>query len=276
MRTIIPLSCGKDSTYVLWRYLRDTNREITAVHTFVAELSEEQKIINRVTLQGKLNGSHYSAAQAKRIVQWLSDNVRTCRLEIVEPTKEVSSTHDEPLGGASSFGMTWAIYQINNGNYDTLVNTHEREDDSRGWERKVSQTASSACRRSLDEFQRLAKRGSIEFPLINWGYNQSYAMTELPKDLLALTFSCDRSVEPCGTCFKCSKTKLIGRMLEGGMSPVQIGEHYERQCKQKDGSWWSMKDWLQQYIPECCNTFSKHTYQLINDVSDWSVPETLR
>ena len=274
MTTIIPLSCGKDSTYALWRYLRDTDREITAVHTSVADLSAEEKIKYRVTMQGYLNGSHYSAGQAKKIVGWLSDNVRPCRLEIITPTEEVSATHDKPLGGSSSFAMVWAIYQINKGYYDTLVNTHERENDGRTWEQRQTPTAPSACRRSLDEFKRLATRGNIEFPLINWGYNQSNAMTEFPADLLALTFSCDVATEPCGTCHKCCKTKLIQRLLNGGLSPKQINEHYERQCKQSDGSWWSMKDWLKVYVPEYINDYSRGTYKLIDDASDWRVPES--
>lgn len=244
MNTIVLITGGVDSTYTLWKILTTTDENVTAV------------FFNSEFYNGDLSRTspHYDVTIKMKnfippIIKWLNDNVRSFTFKKVN--MNLSSYGN--INCFSEYATRYAVEYINNGTYDKFVLSYEKENDGAA----VRSGPNAAMYNSeslfaLEWFKLNATRGEISFPLLDVEYNHSYAISELPKELFDMTYSCtvidwDRDLKKyveCGECFKCEKKKFFCEQLDLNKSPKQIQDYVNSKSLLPNGNWLSMKYWI--------------------------------
>jgi len=262
-RTLIGLSGGLDSTYTLYKTLTETNDEVTALIISFNRTSYNKSILMDVESKEEYEGK---IRNIKKIVGWLKANVRDFTLveHEYDPDLLIRSQIDTPGVGPVVYIVMHAVEKINRNELDKIVLSNEKENDGFNYSRHGH---TPGAKRALDFFKSKAKRGSITFPLIEMNYHQGNAISELPKELYAMTRSCsdaDYDSEPCGICFKCSKRKFFAEMIDQGKSMEEIADYVYQKSMKPNGKWRSMKVWLFDEVSTYKRFNKNHTRPLLD------------
>jgi 7-cyano-7-deazaguanine synthase in queuosine biosynthesis len=236
MKTLIGISCGVDSTYMLWKLLTSTEDEITAV--FFRYIHGAPKMRSMTPTQ---DGS-FSETRAFEIINWLQSNTREFNFVV----EELDNSFYDPNGinNPLTYLVRYAADKINNSVYDRIVFSNEKENDGYANGGTITHRRPGSMA-AFDLFKSIATRGSISFPLIDSNYNQAHAIKEMPQELFALTKSCEKAFEaPCEKCFKCIKRKFFCDQVEAGKSLEEIDAYVSSKSNLPDGRWMSMKFWV--------------------------------
>lgn len=249
MKTVVTISGGLDSTYVLWNLLKNSTDEITAYYVstenvdpnrwqfydFRSFLTPEKAILMKQVVVN--------------IANWLQTNVRTFNLVIENMDTSLISMDHTIINHPARYVVDRFIPQINDGTFDNIVLTDEKEND--GWANggTIGLTRRPGSILATELFKNKATRGQLTFPLIDNPYNQSYALSSLPADLIALTRSCEFNLsspsEPnCGICFKCKKLAYFKAELQSNKTPQQIDGDINLKSNVGNNQWLSMKYWI--------------------------------
>lgn len=244
MKTIVTFSVGLDSTYMLWKLLTTTTEEITAVYLTPGELVSTNASPYDLRSYDMVCNHSLNLDRSNQIAAWLKTNVRDFTLlHLPVEVSRLSKEWNVP-NSPVSYVTWWGSEQINAGTYDKIVITHEKENDgfANGGTVQTRRPASSAC---LDLFKQKATRGEISFPMLDAAYTQANALTEMPADLVALTYSCLMDLpQPCGVCFKCNKRQFFCDEIAAGKTAGEIQAYVTAQSVRPSGKWMSMKKWL--------------------------------
>lgn len=241
MRTIISNSGGLDSTYALWKTASSTSDEIIALHLDASNLSDRLRKKYDVRSLTSVTGQK---ERAHKITDWMSQNIRPCSFVCVEIDERNLRYGIENINSQQTLIVDWAVAEINSGRADRLIIATERENDgySNGGTLKSRAPGSVAAR---DRFIAEAKRGRLDFMLLDSQYHQGVALRELPQELILMTRSCDGIAdEPCGVCFKCSKRKFFIDAIRQGKTDSDLRDYISAKSELPDGRWRSMKDWI--------------------------------
>jgi hypothetical protein len=246
LRTAILVSGGTDSTYCAWKTLVSTDDEVTLVFLNNKNVSDE--ILRKYRVVNVLETSANSVVKyrVQKIHRWLSKNVRSCSLMVIDLTEEMLIRDD--INSASLCVYPILINMINTHKLDQIISSHEFENDGSAsiaqFNNKLNVEQDSL--RCARRFEQDAKRGILNFMLIDSKYTQATAYAEIPKRLFNLSVSCDSGV-PCNTCFKCTKKNFFCEQIDIKRTSEEIYEQCMKQSMVND-KWWSMKDWLGLYI----------------------------
>lgn len=250
MRTIIPISGGLDSTYLLWKTLTETSDDVTAVF-FQYNATNENRIIYDLRAFNFTATNNICEGRCDQIVAWLRQNVRdfTYTKHMVDMSRFVPNQVQIP-SCLEMYFVFMAIQMVNSNQMDQILSCFEKENDgfSNGGTTTVRQPSSTAV---YDYFVSHAARGSIHFPLIQSNYNQAIAVKNLPSAIFNVTKSCDAPQEqPCNVCFKCRKRNMICEKVDAGQTPEQVQAYIDSKTITAGGKWVSMKYWIYPDTPQ--------------------------
>jgi 7-cyano-7-deazaguanine synthase in queuosine biosynthesis len=244
-KTIMPFSGGLDSTYALWKTLRETDDAVTVV-TITGQHHDTRKPLRASA--GLL--SPHGWEKAKQVADAVAAATRAFSFEVKEVNADLDTNQFVP--GVGQVSLRMATDRVNSGEFDCVAATYEMDNDGTLWGGTKSFQFLTSAMVAHENFKRYATRGRIEFPLIEMGYTQAVALRDLPPSLYALAFSCDRGVvegAACGRCYKCCKRKFFKILLDGGQTVDDIRNLWRDRSTTPDG-WVPMKLWLGEYIPE--------------------------
>jgi hypothetical protein len=247
MKTVVPISGGLDSAYVLWKLLSETSDEITAVCINTDNVTDS--IANRYDLRAFLVSPPTLAIAA---VDWLQSNVR--------PFTFVNHLFDEQYvvrgfgncNNPQTYIVRYSVPLINASQFDRVVCSGEKENDgyANGGTIETRRPGGMAAR---DVFVANATRGTIDFTLIADNYTQANALSEMPSDLLAILDTC----QPNNGLFKCKKKAWFQNLLDQGKTTQEIYDLWYQSCTTPyQGKWFSMKNWLYGEQPTDQNTWA--------------------
>ena len=218
MKTLLLFSGGKDSTYVLYKLLTETDDEITAIQFYKAEDNARTSV---------LKDKYYAniPALVEELKKIRDFNFIKKGISSADVTGDTTNLY--------TFFVNYAIPFLNEGVYD-------RTATGRTWEsqdQKVFKNlwgitpASIAGQRLFDKF---ATRGELGNPLITHDFVQNFsryhAVKLLPENLKKLTITCDdpkineNKLEECGLCYKCVYEGKIIELINEGYTSDQISE----------------------------------------------------
>ena len=210
MKTLIAFSSGYDSLYIAWKYLTETNNDVTLFFMDMSLLRKQKEVESYIVPFQK-----YTALISHK---WMKENLRDHKFK----THFVKKMDHKCDHGKQFIRITskW----INEGLYDEVVH------GSSGLSAIVTRTGVMK-----KEFDSLTTRGSLRFPLAKdeWNKNTAHLMMELPKEMRHLAISCNFATTDdkggfieCGSCHKCFRKDYIRRQLKNGSSPEKAMENY--------------------------------------------------
>jgi 7-cyano-7-deazaguanine synthase in queuosine biosynthesis len=251
MRTSIPISGGLDSTYALWKLLTETSDSIEAVYIDMKDINA-QKAAELKTSGFCRNISKEETelrfSRVEKIVEWCNKNIRP--FTFIKHIYDVNLIDLNYANEPAVYLVGLYIDKINNNLHDKIVIPYEQENDGHGSNERqpdFGKVRTSGSTKAKKRFLDQAKRGEINFMLLDMNYHQGYAFKEMPEDLLKLTRSCDEPeshTRECGVCFKCSKRKFFKQKIEKNESLTEIWDYVQKKSNRKNNKWLSMKSWL--------------------------------
>jgi hypothetical protein len=262
MKTLVTLTGGMDSTYLLWKLLSETSDEITAVNFDLA--NTDPYLLQKYNVRS-FTREDFSLGQTDKVIQvsmWLKANVRNFTF-VKEPLSLEFLAKDLALpNNTAGYFARYAIPKINNGDFDHMCLSHEWDNDglSNGGTIGTSRRPGSWVAREL--FIANATRGSIEFTLLDMDYNQAYALSEMPKPLVDLV-RYPKSLNQ----LKNDKTSWYKGQLNQGKTPKEAGDFAKSKCILPSGKWHSMRYWVAGQQPNELNTWDVPTWP-----SSYTVP----
>jgi len=235
VRSIIAFSSGYDSLYIAWKYLTETNNDVTLFFMDMSLLQEQQEVESYINIFQK-----YTSIRSHK---WMKENLRDHKFET-----RVIRKMDHKCDHTKQF-IRITTKMINEGLYDEVV--HGSYGNAyRNVEQAANVTRTDVIKK---EFDSLATRGSLRLPLAEWEWNKNTAnlMVELPKEMRHLVISCNFATTDdngdfieCGSCHKCFRNKTLGDQLKNGSSPEEAWKNYMNTEKAKavNGSFFESKD----------------------------------
>jgi hypothetical protein len=237
MKTLVSLSGGMDSTYLLWKLLSETTDEITALHVDLTNLDIRTRIKYDIRSFSFEEDASVNLTKIEAISSWLKANVRDFNL-VIEPistdymVRGVGSPNNPP-----AYTTRYAVQHINSGTYDRICLSHEWENDGFANGGTVTHRRTGAWV-AHEIFVSQAQRGRIDFTLLDMDYNQAYALSEMPEGLRSIVWP-----RPDIT-IKSKKRMYFRKLLLEGKTPQEIGAEAKAKCTLPNGKWHSMRHWL--------------------------------
>ena len=249
MKTLIAVTGGVDSTYVLWKYLSTTQDKVTAIH-FDTEYVDQRTY--KIRNMWRPKASVIQKKSLNDIVPWLQQNVRSFEYveHVTDPSKFSSMTIWPEYMGA------YAVEHINNGTYDNFVTGHCKANEGYGAGSSAAGVVKQGHYVMWEQFKADATRGQITFPLFDVPYDRSVALTSLPSDLLNMVSLCDdqlwnhdtNSLEDCGHCTKCALKYFYNGQIASGKTSDQIMTYVNELSAGPNSSYIPQKYWLQAQV----------------------------
>ena len=230
MKSLIAFSSGYDSLYIAWKYLTETDNEVTLCFMDMSLIPYQEEV--------ELYVNPFQKYNAKKSHKWMKENLRDHELKI-----QFIDKMEHKYDHAKTFvklGAQW----INEGLYDEVV--HGSNDLS--YRGDITVTRNVVMQHQFDS---IAKRGVLTFPFRKWKKHIANLMDELPKEMRHLVVSCNfadvddlGNFVECGNCHKCFRNKTIGDQLKNGFSPDEAMENYMNTEKAKaiNDSFFESKD----------------------------------
>ena len=248
MKTLLSISGGVDSTYLLWKILTETTDEVVAINVDVASITQQLKL--KYDIRAFNNEDAKNANKIKLIIEWLKANVRDFTF-ISEPINEAYLSRDMSYPNSPSVYFTrYSLNKINTNIADRLCISHEWENDGLANGGTVGKNRSTGSIIAKEIFIKGATRGSIEFSLLDMDYNHSYALSELPSELYDIIV-----LNEAKSSLKYLKRQWFKDRLAEGKTPKEIGDIAKAKCVLPNGKWHSMKLWVNGIEPNENNTW---------------------
>jgi 7-cyano-7-deazaguanine synthase in queuosine biosynthesis len=272
MKTILLISGGLDSSYLLWKTLSETDDDVTAVF-LKYDSTRENCLVYDLREFNSTGTNNICEAQVDQITDWLKANVRdfTYIKHDVDFTKFTPNQTEVP-NGVNMYFLYMALEMINANLMDRVLFSYEKENDGFSHGGTVGGAVKLRNPASVpvgQYFVAHATRGTIGFPLIDADYNQAVAFRAIPKNLSDMTRSCDVPVsEPCGVCFKCLKRAMFCEMVEAGQTVEQVQAYIDSKSITEGGKWISMKYWIDPNFQQPYPEWDARTYP-----STYTVPD---
>lgn len=222
MKTLIAISGGCDSTYLLWKLLSEGDD----VHAFLIDFSEVQPDPQTAMFYTRLH--ELERPVCERIYTWLMDNGFHMTFDIV-PSGLVPIPAHYPR---SANTRAWRVLPM-------LVAASKL---ASGCDRfvygKTAENRRSPDYQTREQFdqvywRQIAPAGvTFEMPLIDQGLTRSHALRDMPAGLQALVLACDTPMMingqavACGACSKCVMMADARSKLAAGKSPEEIQERH--------------------------------------------------
>lgn len=267
MKTLVSLSGGVNSTYLLWKLLSDTQDEVTTV--FVDTSAIDEKTRKKYDVRTfNFGGNDQELANVQTIVSWLKENVRDFNF-LVEPmsldylVRGVGFPNNPP-----AYITRYAIPKINDGSLDRICFSHEWDNDGFGNGGTVTHRRTGAWV-AYELFVANAQRGQIDFTLLDMGYNKSCALTELPQPLLDVVWG-DKQDEG-----RVAQMAYFQSLLDEGKTPREITDIAMARCTLPNGQWHSMRLWLAGQEPNEKTTWDMPTWPSSYIVSSSGNPDII-
>lgn len=239
MKTFIPFSGGLDSTYLLWKILSETNEEVTALSIDMAATNPRVFLKYDARSFSMYDANSGAIDRVQKIKEWLSKNVRDFNL-IIETidtqyfVRDINTPNSTP-----SYFTRYAAPRLNDGTFDRICLSHEWDNDGFANGGSIGLKRRPGSWVAYDIFPQVATRGRLEFTLLDMEYNQAYALSELPKDLLNIVRDPNLSEDK-----KKLKQAWFEKQLSEGKTPKEAGEIAKAKCMLPDGKWHSMRYWV--------------------------------
>lgn len=197
LTTFINLSGGVDSTYYLWRWLRENPSETILVHHclyFQKRVEEEKKAVDSILAYLKRQGLN--------------------NFKYVETGMQKGTLHGKVLDIEALSGITAVVLKCHPSVKQVLLSycaeeceplsTHLKKhevstfDPSHRYSR-VNKVLETITERFFSYFCYRGKNGGL--------LSKKEMMSEMPQELFKLTWYCRHPVsgEPCGSCFNCKR-----------------------------------------------------------------------
>lgn len=222
MKSLIAISGGVDSTYVLWKMLTETDDEITAVFFDFSQITDNmltEKDINRIN-------------QLNVLINRLKSIRNFSFIHHVAASGEIVPQIAHKL----LFAITYAAPYINDGTYDRLISGASYEDKSQKVVPHLNMTPAYYAEKRLTK---MFSRGSYWAPLVDdsWHnhYSRDIALRTLPTNILecAILLSCVKPIyneqlnikgERCHDCGRCLLNDVTLTMIDQGKTSEEIFE----------------------------------------------------
>ena len=179
--TLIQLSGGIDSAYVLWHWLKNNPNDICLVHHINLINHEGRNSVESKAVKDILN---YLEQSGMGNYIYLENTFDYGNLSFIIKDVEVCGFHL----GLIIRNPRWHIKEI-------LLPIYGHE------------TKREAVRRKLVDLVSYQKKVLLTYPLM--GRNKGDVMAEMPKELLNLCWYCrtPKNSQPCGTCKTCKEVE---------------------------------------------------------------------
>jgi len=214
MRSLIAFSSGYDSLYIAWKYLTETNNDVTLFFMDMSLLQKQEEVESYINPFQK-----YTSIQSH---EWMKENFRDHKLKIHFVDKM-----DHKYDHTKMFCKITAEL-LNENLYDEVLHGAAGVSTNQKSIYKYNR-----CDVMIKEFERVAKRGKLRFPLKEWGKHTAHQIQELPKEMRKLAISCNFAKPgdnghyvKCGNCHKCYRNIVIRNALEDGCTPDQALDRY--------------------------------------------------
>jgi hypothetical protein len=254
MKTFVSLSGGMDSTYLLWKLLSETSDEITTLFIDLTNLDLKTRLKYDIRSFSFEENTEENAAKVNAIANWLKTNVRDFTF-VQEPISTEFLEKDANFpNNTTGYFARYAIPKINNGEFDRYCLSHEWENDGHTHGGTTGAVRRPGAWVAYELFIARAKRGSIQFTLLDMDYNQAYALSELPLELIDLVW------DKRDTDAKSVKRHFFSGLLQEGKTPLEAGAVAKARCVLPNGKWHSMRSWVCGQEPNDGNTWDKPTW----------------
>jgi hypothetical protein len=262
MRTLVPLTGGMDSTYLLWKLLSQTQDEITAINLDFGNTDPDLRRKYDLRAFSPEDWTFGHSDKPQLVAAWLKTNVRNFTTVTEPMTVEFMSKDINFPNNPPGYLARYAVKKINNNEFDRLCLANEWENDGAANGGTIGRTRRPGAWVAYDVFVATAQRGSLDFTLLDMNYNQAYALAEMPKELIDLV----RYPKTLNLA-KASKVSWFKRQLNEGKTPAEAGDIAKAKCTLPNGKWHSMKSWVNGQEPTDSNTWDMPTWP-----SSYTVP----
>lgn len=216
MKTLLSFSGGLDSTYVLWKLLKTTDDEITAMNIDFR--------LSKVAINIQVEHCGYQEIAGRDIVSWLKRNVRD--FTYIEHKAYDTLPDEENV----IYFIRRAIPWLNAAKYDRIcVGLQYDETGIEVMAKDPGERRGVDRRKVMNNIFSEAKRGELWIPMETWREAKPHAVASLPKDLLDMVVTCvnpsigqNGNITDCGSCFRCLYVEKIQHMLGNGMTPDNV------------------------------------------------------
>jgi 7-cyano-7-deazaguanine synthase in queuosine biosynthesis len=219
MKTLLLFSGGKDSTYVLYKLLTETDDEVTAIQLY-------KKNDTKMAIIGSEDSYMRVPALLTELKKIRDFNFIKKEISPEDITQDTSHYY--------TFFVNYATPFLNDGTYDRIATgrTWEQQDQKFFKNSDVRSSPSQIAGQRM--FEENVQFGTLWNPLISHDFVQNYsryhALSLLPNNISPLTFSCDDpivtdgTIEECGICYKCLWDQKILELVDEGYTADQISE----------------------------------------------------
>lgn len=219
MKTLISLSGGWDSAYLLYRILADTNDDVTAFFLDMSAIDYNHPKWHQGYYQ-RLSDAESIASS--RVAAWLNANVRPMAYQSIKVDTILSGEWVNPVAIRTGAAMVKDYDRFLYGACPEFGRTGLRLQ----WYR--------------DLWDQIAPVGKpMEWPLRDWNQCRPHAMKLLPHALQALIYSCvpESSIQPsvtngdpviCGKCHKCLANANLTALMNNGADPDMALDYLRR------------------------------------------------
>lgn len=202
MKTIMSFSGGLDSTYMLYKTLKETDDEVYAFYLDMMDCPGTSF----------MHKQYMEQVCAMKVAQWMNDNVRPFKFDIYDVGQKFFY-EKLPMMEALYF----AIPYLNENLYDRFLMAWSAEDCG---------TFGQEVRNAMwYRFEQHATRGKMEFPLLEQDIGRLEQYLKLPKEVIPLMGDCasiNVDGTKCGSCQKCKVKTRYFKQYEEGMSVKEI------------------------------------------------------
>ena len=260
MKTLLAFSGGIDSIYLLWKELRETDNEITAVFYTGEKIDEDMREKFKIINVEDKRFADIRWVQLQKMVKAIADETRQFSFirEPLDPQFLDKNTDNKNLfNHAASLRVATAVRHINAGTYDRFAVGTAIDNDGFPINKQGFRANESASSLITKYFIANAKRGELYMPFCDYGYTVAEAFQYLPDWLIAMNRSCAiplSNVNACNQCYKCMTHEYARTLLAEGKTTKEIFDLYMQKSKMPDGTWRSQQVWIAEAVP--CNIVS--------------------
>ena len=211
-KTLVAVSGGLDSSYVLWKLLSATDDEVSPIYF-------DQSYVVNAQRSYQPDLSVIQTRKVKSILGWVSSNVRS-----LQPLRTHVVNSPVANDSSSTYYIRVVAQYINDGSYDRVAfGWGARRQNGAGI--TTPDTNSGKTHQIYkDLMQTLTGNSSnLWFPITEWNANTFKIVSELPSELFNISYSCikpviadDGNINECGECWKCHWKYLVKYKVDEG------------------------------------------------------------
>lgn len=250
MKLLVSFSGGFDSTYIMYKLLKETDHEITAVCFYGSHkdlyISVQPKLANiqpnldlLVQELKEIRDFTFITKEIKR--EEFSEDDEFLSRYIVKDTKHPISS------GPLDYFIWWALPKIHAGFFDTLVHGISWEQMRKKYKTTDGIEGSPKHVEAEKKLKRHAPNARMWLPLLTHDFhhqfNRWHIFKHMPKNLQKYCISCSTPVtneesikESCGYCFKCLWDRLTKNIVDyDAMTAEQLEEYRYKKALEYGG-----------------------------------------